>query len=116
MPQIIPTTTGGLIELGTSEDALRKLYFDVKFNTWRDLFIRNNAIKIRSAIKKKNDLIDEYFEMEGEGENKKIKYVSITKEGENEPTSNPVLKEGKTLEEYESEFKKMADKKDSMVL
>ena len=63
-------------------------------------FYRNNEARISTLKRDINELQDDYFVVE----NDQVKY-----EGEGND-KKPVMKEGKTLEEYQQKFKELQDK------
>lgn len=76
MAQPVKITTGFLIQLAQDENQMKQLYFDTKYNAWRNQFLKDNGIKINSSHNKKIALLEKYFEFEGENENRKIKMTT----------------------------------------
>lgn len=113
----ISVQTGFLLDLASDENKLRTLYFETKYSAWRKKFIHDNSIRMHTAIKKKQELMERYFEMEGKGEERKLKYsIVINKEDDRKQDSIPILKDGKTREEYDAEYQVLAEKENSMII
>ena len=74
--QNLPFTAGQLLSLAEDENKLRQLYFDYKFSQWKNDFLKNNGIQMNSIMKEKIALMEEFFEFEGEGDNRKVKFTT----------------------------------------
>jgi len=134
MAQHIPTTNAKLVELYTREGEIEKLVQGVLISRRTKEFIHDNRIRMESAMKERNALQDEFFEIETtpEGgtlvkhETKKIpiplpeqkplswfernikrkKLPAQVQEFKEEKI--PVLKEGKTMEEFNKRYDEWA--------
>ena len=69
-------------------------------------FGNNNNIRLQHLFDDLAKLQEEYFVLEGEGKNTRIKFTTPTEAG---AKPMPVMKEGKTQQDFEKEYNKLLD-------
>lgn len=110
MSTSIPTTNAQLYELSQNEKALIQMLFSISMQPKVKDFWKNNSIRVQTMLRKKNEILQEFFVIE----NETVKMIKETVDGKEKDT--PVFNEGKTMEGYEKAMKELMETENTMMI
>ena len=84
------------------EGSKTSVYYFLNQNKIKE-FYRENGVRIQGLFDKIQKLHELYFEMDG----KNVKHIEVEKDGNK--VQEPILQEGKTLDEYKAEYKTLME-------